>query len=98
MLTVLLLQVGWVIFTIENKNLFNLFLVEIEQMLNEELLQSYPCSAFDWPWSERNEMENCNVYAHENSTSGGYSEYIFKYAAKELFNQEVEIVEFKSLR
>ncbi|XP_065358233.1 probable cytosolic Fe-S cluster assembly factor GH10760 [Calliphora vicina] len=72
--------------------------IEIEQMLNEDTLQTFPNSNFDWPWAEANEMENTNVWAHENSTSGGYSEHIFKYAAKELFDQDLLTVEYKNLR
>lgn len=75
-----------------------MFLVEIEQMVNEDPLQSFPSSNFDWPWGEASEVENTNVWAHENSTSGGYSEHIFKYAAKELFDQDLVTVEYKNLR
>ncbi|KAM7351174.1 putative cytosolic Fe-S cluster assembly factor GI11683 [Cochliomyia hominivorax] len=72
--------------------------IEIEQMLNEDPLQTYPCFSFDYPWGDVNEIENTNIWAHGNSTSGGYSEYIFKYAAKELFDQNLLKVEYKNLR
>ncbi|KAI8115080.1 hypothetical protein FF38_10900 [Lucilia cuprina] len=72
--------------------------IEIEQMLNEDHLQSFPTYNFDWPWSETNEMADANIWAHESSTSGGYSEHIFKYAAKELFEQDLITVEYKNLR
>lgn len=74
-------------------------LVEIEQMLDDTNLDSYPCSAYDWPWDETDALEkNTHIWGHGLSTSGGYSEYIYKYAAKELFDVELSTVEFKNLR
>lgn len=66
-------------------------------MLNEENLESFPSGKFDWPWGG-DDTNSTNVWAHELSTSGGYSEHIFKYAAKELFDKELTKVEFKNLR
>lgn len=72
--------------------------VEIEQMLNKEekTLLSYDKSDFDWPWSLL--KPEINVWAHEESGSGGYSDHIFKYAAKELFGEEITHLNYKSLR
>lgn len=67
-------------------------------MLSDDSLQSYPTSPFDWPWSEVDKLNSYNIFAHENSTSGGYSEHIFKFAAKELFNQDLVKVEYTNLR
>lgn len=76
-----------------------MFLVEIGQMLNEESLQNFSSSKFDWPWDgDFTEIDKANVWGHETSTSGGYSEHIFKYAAKELFDKELTNTDFKSLR
>nr|XP_029722655.1 LOW QUALITY PROTEIN: probable cytosolic Fe-S cluster assembly factor AAEL012261 [Aedes albopictus] len=73
--------------------------IEIEQMLDGtgiQLLQTVEPSPIDWPWATA--RPPAFVWAHESSGSGGYSEYIFKYAARKLFNINVEQVEFKMLR
>lgn len=72
--------------------------IEIEQMLNGEnvnLIEENR-NEMDWPWNT--EKPSKSIYAYENSGSGGYAEHIFKYAAKELFNESVTEVNFKSLR
>lgn len=72
--------------------------IEIEQMLSGENLnlleeKSMP---MDWPWTSNTPSHS--IYGYEHSGSGGYAEYIFKYAAKELFNETIDSVEFKPLR
>ncbi|XP_061401219.1 probable cytosolic Fe-S cluster assembly factor GJ13047 [Musca vetustissima] len=72
--------------------------IEIEQMLDDKSLDSFPCAAYDWPWGDANANDGTHVWAHGLSTSGGYAEYVFPQAAKELFNVDVNTVEFKTLR
>lgn len=72
--------------------------IEIEQMFSGENLnlleeKSMP---MDWPWTSNTPSHS--IYGYEHSGSGGYAEYIFKYAAKELFNETIDTVEFKQLR
>lgn len=72
--------------------------IEIEQMLtgqNINLLEEN-LTSMDWPW--KTEAPTHSVYGHEYSGSGGYAEHIFKFAAKELFGETVNEVNFKSLR
>lgn len=72
--------------------------IEIEQMLDKEgkSLVEFEVGSFDWPWTEKS-PENF-VVAHETSGSGGYSDYIFKHAAKVLFNEEISELNYKNLR
>ncbi|XP_075149393.1 putative cytosolic Fe-S cluster assembly factor GI11683 [Haematobia irritans] len=74
--------------------------IEIEQMLNDSNLDTYPCSSYDWPWDDKSTTvdDSVHVWGHGLSTSGGYSEYVFKQAAKELFNVELTTLEYKNLR
>lgn len=72
--------------------------IEIEQMLMKEskVLGDFQAESFDWPWTS-SEPTNF-VWSHEFSGSGGYSDYIFKHAAKEIFNEEVTELHYKNLR
>lgn len=72
--------------------------IEIEQMLinDDTPLHSYSPSEIDCPWNVGN--PEASVWAHEFSTSGGYADHIFKYAAKELYEEDVEVLEYKNLR
>lgn len=69
-------------------------------MLDDKTLDSFPCAPYDWPWGDANSAgdNSSHVWAHGVSTSGGYAEFIFQQAAKELFNAELETLEFKTLR
>lgn len=51
---------------------------------------------FDWPWTST--KPETFMWSHELSGSGGYSDYIFKYAAKHLFNEDITEVSYKNLR
>lgn len=51
----------------------------------------------DWPWNTAC-PDSANVWAHESSGSGGYSDHLFKYAARELFGIQVDRIEYKNLR
>lgn len=72
--------------------------IEIEQMLvkEEKTLSQFDQEAFDWPWTQTKPKHF--IWSHETSGSGGYSDYIFKHAAKVLFNEEVTKLEYKNLR
>nr|XP_036215662.1 probable cytosolic Fe-S cluster assembly factor GJ13047 [Bactrocera oleae]XP_036215663.1 probable cytosolic Fe-S cluster assembly factor GJ13047 [Bactrocera oleae] len=72
--------------------------IEIEQMLisADTPLHIYAPSEIDWPWHSG--RPEASVWAHEFSTSGGYADHIFKYAAKELYDENVEVLEYKNLR
>lgn len=60
------------------------------------LAEAVPCD-LDWPW-ETVQPSTSAIWAHENSGSGGYSDHIFKYAARELFDMTVTELEYKNLR
>ncbi|KAH8377515.1 hypothetical protein KR093_005790 [Drosophila rubida] len=86
-------------FGIHVNKLVTHFAVELEQMLQEEeqTLQQHDQSDLDWPWTDQ--KPETMVWAHEATTSGGYAEHIFKYAAKELFSEETaKELQFKTLR
>lgn len=72
--------------------------IEIEQMLSGENVNLLDECAqrMDWPW--KTDSPAHTVYGHEFSGSGGYAEHIFKFAAKELFGETIDRVEFKALR
>ena len=66
-------------------------------MLNEKKLNEVTAVSLDWPWCI--DEPEFNVWAHELSGSGGYSEHIFKYAAEQLFGIKVtEPLDYKHLR
>lgn len=76
------------------------FLVEIEQMLEKDdlCLDNIESAKFDQPWLKENtQIEPC-IYGHVGSGSGGYSDFIYKFAAEELFGIKVEKLEYKNLR
>lgn len=72
--------------------------IEIEQMLEKsgDELNNMTETTFDWPWSGK--CPDTQIFAHESSGSGGYSDHIFKYAAKRLFDEEIVALEYKPLR
>lgn len=72
--------------------------IEIEQMLEKEekVLSEFKQGNFDWPWTES--VPEAFMWSHELSGSGGYSDYIFKHAAKALFNEDVTNLDYKNLR
>ncbi|XP_055596162.1 probable cytosolic Fe-S cluster assembly factor CPIJ010948 [Uranotaenia lowii] len=73
--------------------------IEIEQMLEASgfsRLEAVERCSIGWPWTAQ--RMPCSVWSHETSGSGGYSEHIFKYAVRKLFNVEIDQVEFKNLR
>ncbi|GAB0096497.1 Probable cytosolic Fe-S cluster assembly factor GE22682 [Sergentomyia squamirostris] len=72
--------------------------IEIEQMLQKDCksLSEFDAKPFDWPWPIPEPLTT--LWANETSGSGGYCEHIFKYAVKQLFNESIEKLQFKSLR
>lgn len=51
----------------------------------------------DWPWPTK--RPDSQVYRHEMSGSGGYSDYLFKNAAAELFGlDQPDVLTYKTLR
>ncbi|KAH8410311.1 hypothetical protein KR009_011669 [Drosophila setifemur] len=73
--------------------------VEVEQMLTEDesSLPQHESFDLDWPWSDQ--MPDYMVWSHEATPSGGYAEHIFKFAAKEIFNEDTpNELDFKQLR
>ncbi|XP_055678926.1 probable cytosolic Fe-S cluster assembly factor AGAP009023 [Lutzomyia longipalpis] len=72
--------------------------IEIEQMLQKDgkHLGDFDSKPFDWPWPVAE--PHTPIWANETSGSGGYCEHIFKYAVKQIFNEPLEKLEFKSLR
>ncbi|CAH0554456.1 unnamed protein product [Brassicogethes aeneus] len=76
--------------------------IELEQMLDKDRisLDSLAESTFSEPWLIKQEPTEVkpNLTCHLGSGSGGYSDHIFKYAAKELFGVEGVNLEYKTLR
>lgn len=72
--------------------------IEIEQMLEKDVkrLNEVDQKNFDWPWTAT--APETFLWSHETSGSGGYSDYIFKHAAKVLFNEETTTLDYKNLR
>lgn len=70
---------------------------EVEIMLNEHEvdIDSLPLTPMDEPFCS---YEKNQLVSHEGSGSGGYLNYIFKYACKELFGETVDSIEYKVLR
>lgn len=61
-------------------------------------LRDVPEGKFSEPWKESQSQNFEHIFAHEGSGSGGYADHIFKYAAKELFGDELHQLEYKILR
>lgn len=67
-------------------------------MLETQKFNLIECASIsmDWPWGTSE--PSAHMWAHESSGSGGYSDHIFKYAAKELFDMDIVELEYKNLR
>lgn len=65
------------------------------QSTNAQIIDA-PLDSFDWPWKTPN--LSSNIWAHESSGSGGYSDYIFKQAVKEFFNEEINELTYKTIK
>ncbi|XP_031831238.2 putative cytosolic Fe-S cluster assembly factor CPIJ010948 isoform X2 [Nomia melanderi] len=74
--------------------------IELEQMLNESntVLNEVKEREIKRPFgSQIDNLEN-DLYSHSGSGSGGYADFIFRYAVKHLFGENDVHVEFKNLR
>ncbi|XP_051160482.1 probable cytosolic Fe-S cluster assembly factor GK14772 [Leptopilina boulardi] len=73
--------------------------IEIEQMLQQEgiSLQSVKLGEIQKPF-EISEHKDYNLLSHEGSSSGGYADFIFRYAAKHLFQVHDAELKLKALR
>ncbi|KMQ91805.1 putative cytosolic fe-s cluster assembly factor, partial [Lasius niger] len=74
--------------------------IELEQMLNKDglILNEIDEGEIKQPFGSYNkEIEN-KLWGHSGSGSGGYADFIFRYAAKNLFDEEDVVVDFKNLR
>nr|XP_012154057.1 PREDICTED: probable cytosolic Fe-S cluster assembly factor CPIJ010948 isoform X2 [Megachile rotundata]XP_012154059.1 PREDICTED: probable cytosolic Fe-S cluster assembly factor CPIJ010948 isoform X2 [Megachile rotundata] len=74
--------------------------IELEQMLNEYnvTLSEVNEKEVQKPFGVQTENLETNLCSHSGSGSGGYADFIFRYAAKYLFDETDVIVEFKNLR
>lgn len=56
-------------------------------------------STFSQPWLQKPEDEiKPALVRYRGSGSGGYADHVFQYAAKELFGEECDKLEYKNLR
>lgn len=83
-------DVDCVITPIEIEQMFNEYNVILSEIKIEKKIQRI----FE---SKMKYLKN-DLYGHSGSGSGGYAEFILRYAAKYLFNETDIIIEFKSLR
>jgi iron only hydrogenase large subunit-like protein len=75
--------------------------IELQQMLEKEgcSLENLEKSAFSQPWLLKQDADVAAALTrHVGSGSGGYSDHIFRYAAKELFGVDVDEVTYHNLR
>lgn len=72
--------------------------VEIEQMLLKEQksLEQFERQTVDWPWPLAAPLGH--LHRFESSGSGGFAEHVFKFAARTLFDESKDALEFKALR
>ncbi|XP_066588249.1 probable cytosolic Fe-S cluster assembly factor AGAP009023 isoform X2 [Prorops nasuta] len=74
--------------------------VEIQQMLNEKniaLNDIYEANLKKPFGSYSNTIDN-TLWGHSGSGSGGYADFIFRYAARNIFHENIDTVKFKNLR
>ncbi|CAG9854505.1 unnamed protein product [Phyllotreta striolata] len=74
--------------------------IELEQMLSREgiELNSLDNGTFHQPWVSNDSEVSPDLAGNSGSGSGGYSDQIFKYAARELFGRDNVNLEYKSIR
>lgn len=74
--------------------------VELEQMLSQQgkSLQDFDIGEIDRPFQSQEQQNNNVLLGHQGSGSGGYADFIFHYAARNLFQENNAKLEFKSLR
>jgi len=78
-----------------------IFLVELEQILNEKglTLNEIEKGKIEqlFGFYQIEEVEN-RLWGHSGSGSGGYADFVFRYAAKNLFGEENVAVDFINLK
>ncbi|XP_014233180.1 probable cytosolic Fe-S cluster assembly factor AAEL012261 [Trichogramma pretiosum] len=74
--------------------------IEIEQMLTQQgkELNDFDVAEIDKPFQEQDQENSTILLGHKGSGSGGYANFIFEYAAKNLFQLPNAKLELKSLR
>ncbi|CAG9835690.1 unnamed protein product [Diabrotica balteata] len=74
--------------------------VELEQMLMKDniSLDTLENGKFTQPWNSLTEEIVPSLVKHIGSGSGGYADHIFKYAANDLFGEDCDHLEYKSVR
>ncbi|EFN74344.1 Nuclear prelamin A recognition factor-like protein [Camponotus floridanus] len=74
--------------------------IELEQMLNEDglVLNEIDEGEIKQPFGSYNKENENRLWGHSGSGSGGYADFIFRYAAKNLFDEENVVINFKNLR
>ncbi|KYN07468.1 PREDICTED: probable cytosolic Fe-S cluster assembly factor CPIJ010948 [Cyphomyrmex costatus] len=74
--------------------------IELEQMLHEDglVLNEIDEGEIKQPFGSCNEEIGNKLLGHSGSGSGGYADFIFRYAAKNLFDEDNVTVNFKNLR
>ncbi|XP_032675138.1 probable cytosolic Fe-S cluster assembly factor CPIJ010948 [Odontomachus brunneus] len=74
--------------------------IELEQMLNEDglILNEINDGEIKQSFGSYSEEIENRLWGHTGSGSGGYADFIFRYAAKNLFDEENITVDFKNLR
>ncbi|XP_011862124.1 PREDICTED: probable cytosolic Fe-S cluster assembly factor AGAP009023 [Vollenhovia emeryi] len=74
--------------------------IELEQMLSEEglALNEIDDGDIKQPFGSYDEKTGSRLWSHSGSGSGGYADFIFRYAAKSLFDEDNVTVDFKNLR
>ncbi|KAL6264396.1 hypothetical protein P5V15_004505 [Pogonomyrmex californicus] len=74
--------------------------IELEQMLNEDslTLNEINDGKIEQPFGTYSKEIGNGLWGHSGSGSGGYADFIFRYAAKNLFDEDNVTVDFKNLR
>jgi len=77
-----------------------IFLVELEQMLNEKglTLDEIEEGKIEQPFGSYNKEVENRLWGHSGSGSGGYADFVFHYAARNLFDEENITVDFINLK
>lgn len=74
--------------------------IELEQMISKDgTLHNYEKSTFSQPWLLKEECDiQPDITSRVGSGSGGYCDHVYRYAAKELFDMDIDKIEYKNLR
>lgn len=64
---------------------------------DQKTLEQFERKSLDWPWPLPVSATG-HLHRFETSGSGGFSEHVFKFAARTLFSEEKDSLEFKALR